>query len=73
MLPKIYVYVKEPPKSSCQEQELERAKFGMAAVPPRVLEGRIVLEKTAELWEPIHAGFDGRSDVINSSGNEYAR
>lgn len=34
--------------------------------------GGIVLEKTAEPWEPIQAGFDGRNDVINSSGNEYA-
>lgn len=40
--------------------------------PPRVLGGGIVLEKTAEPWEPIQAGFDGRSNAINSSGNEYA-
>lgn len=46
--------------------------FGRASFPPTVLGGGIVLEKTAEPWEPIQAGFDGRGEVINSSGNEYA-
>lgn len=67
--------VKEPPHTSCQEQDFcgdgGFTNFGRALFQPPLLGGGIVLEKTAEPWEPIQVGFDGRSDVINSSGNEY--
>lgn len=69
--------VKEPPHTSCLGQDFCEdgafTNFGRASFPPKVLGGGIVLEKTAEPWETIQVGFDGRSDVINSSGYEYAQ